>query len=108
MRDSTRKTLKIAGITILAVAAVATVATLFVRDQIVRQQRHLFNPFALKRLAALEHMARQLPSVDHINLLKDYIAWEPRKILRARAQAIVARMEVEALSPGAPIREPAA
>jgi hypothetical protein len=46
--------------------------------------------------------------VDHINLLKDYIAWEPRKILRARAQAIVARMEVEALSPGAPIREPAA
>jgi hypothetical protein len=59
-------------------------------------------------LAALEHMARQLPSVDHINLLKDYIAWEPRKILRTRAQAIVGRMEGEALSPRAPIREPAA
>lgn len=108
MRESTRRTLRIAGITIVTVAAVATVATLFVRDQIVRQQRHLFNPLALRRLAALEHMARQLPSVDHINLLKDYIAWEPRKILRTRAQAIVARMEGEALAPGAPIREPAA
>lgn len=108
MKDNTRRTLKVAGITILTVAAVAAVATLFVRDQIVRQQRHLFNPFALKRLAALEHMARQLPSVDHLNLLKDYIAWEPRKILRTRAQAIVARMEGEALAPEAPIREPAA
>jgi hypothetical protein len=46
--------------------------------------------------------------VDHINLLKDYIAWEPRKILRTRAQGIVARMEGEALAPGSPIREPAA
>jgi len=108
MRESTRRNLKIAGITILTVAAVATVATLFVRDQIVRQQRHLFNPFALKRLAALEHMSSQLPSVDHINLLKDYIAWEPRKILRNRARAIVARMEGEARAPDAPIREPAA
>lgn len=108
MKEGTRRTLKIAGITILTVAAVGTLATLFVRDQIVRQQRHLFAPLALRRLAALEHMARQLPSVDNINLLRDYIGWEPRKILRTRARAIVERMEGEALGPGRPVREPAA
>lgn len=108
MRDSTRRTLKIAGITVVTVAAVGALATLFVRDQIVRQRRHLFAPFALKRLAALEHMARQLPTVDHLNLLRDYIAWEPRKFLRARARAIVERMEGEARTPGSPAREPAA
>jgi hypothetical protein len=37
--------------------------------------------------------------VDHINLLRDYIAWEPRQLLRNRAKTIVERMEVAALEP---------
>jgi hypothetical protein len=35
--------------------------------------------------------------VDHINLLRDYLAWEPRKLLKDRARAIVERMERQAL-----------
>lgn len=80
----------------LAAGLLAAASVLLVRDQMVRQRRNLFDSLSLKRMAALEHMARQEPSVDHITLLKDYISWEPRKILRNRAKAIVARMEQEA------------
>lgn len=97
MDEDRKRLLRVAGIAALGVVAVGTVAALLVRDQISRQRRNLFNPFALRRMAALEHVARQEPSVDHINLLKDYLAWEPRKLLRNRAQAIVERMERQAL-----------
>ncbi|MEX0936200.1 MAG: hypothetical protein WD013_04780, partial [Gemmatimonadota bacterium] len=97
MEEDTRKLLRVAGVTALAVVAVGTIAAFLVRDQISRQRRNLFNPLALRRMAALEHVARQRPSVDHINLLRDYLAWEPRKLLRNRARAIVERMEGEAL-----------
>ena len=40
-------------------------------------------------------MARARASVDTVTLLKDYMAWEPRKLLRDRARAIEARMERE-------------
>jgi hypothetical protein len=92
-----RRTLRIVGLTALVLAAIGALATLFVRDQISRQRRNLFNSFTLRRVAALEHVARQRPTVDHINLLRDYLAWEPRKLLRNRARAIVERMEREAL-----------
>jgi hypothetical protein len=88
---------RIVGLTALILAAIGILATLFVRDQISRQRRNLFNSFTLRRVAALEHVARQKPTVDHINLLRDYLAWEPRKLLRNRARAIVERMEREAL-----------
>lgn len=97
MEEDTKRFLRITGVTAIVVAAAGMVATLLVRDQISRQRRNLFNPIALRRLAALEHVSRQRPSVDHINLLRDYIAWEPRKLLRNRAKAIVVRMEQEAL-----------
>jgi hypothetical protein len=90
------RTLRITGITLLATAAAGTVAALFVRDQINRHQRNLFNPFTFRRLAALEHMAREGATVDNINLLRDFINWEPRKLLRNRARSIVSRMEREA------------
>jgi hypothetical protein len=93
--EDTRRVLRITGITALAVAALGTVAALLVRDQITRQRRNLFNPIALRRLAALAHIAKQAPSVDHINLLRDYIVWEPHRLLRSRARVIVARLEDE-------------
>ncbi len=91
------RALRVTGIALVAVAVAGTMAVLLVRDQIQRQRRNLFNPLAIRRMAALEHMARQEPTVDHINLLRDFIRWEPKKLLRSRAKAIVARMERDAL-----------
>jgi len=97
MGEDTKKILRVTGIVTLAVVVVGTAAAFVIRDQISRQRRNLFNPLALRRMAALEHVARQHPTVDHINLLRDYLAWEPRKLLRDRAAAIVERMERQAL-----------
>jgi hypothetical protein len=96
MTDETKRILRITAITAAAVAVVGTLATVLVRDQISRHRRNLFNPRSLRRMAALEHIARQDASIGDINLLRDYISWEPRKMLRNRARAIVARMEEEA------------
>jgi len=91
-----RQSLKTAGVAMLAVAAAGTVAALLVRDQLDRHQRDLFSPRPFRRLACLAHMARADASVDNITLLRDFVAWEPRKLLRNRAQAILRRMEEEA------------
>jgi hypothetical protein len=88
--------LKVAGITIAAAAAAGAVVALIVRDQMSRHRRNLFSPSALRRLAALGHMAREAATVDNIRLLRDFVAWEPRRLLRERAMAIVRRMELEA------------
>ncbi len=93
MEWETKRWMKVTLATALAVAAASAVATLLVKDQIQRQRRNLFHPQALRRVAALEHVSRQQASVDHLNLLRDYIAWEPRKLLRNRARAILERME---------------
>lgn len=92
--------LKTAGITILAAAAAGALAALIIRDQVTRHQRNLFSPHSLRRLAALGHMGREAASVDHIRLLRDFIAWEPRKLLRDRARSIVSRMEAEVAQAG--------
>lgn len=89
------KKLKAAGITILAAAVAGGIAALIVRDQITRHQRDLFSPRTLRRLAALGHLGREPASVDAIRLLRDFIAWEPKPMLRERARAILGRMERE-------------
>lgn len=89
MKDSVRKT----GIAVLLAAAAGAALALLVRDQLDRHQRDLFSPRALRRLAALGYMAREQPTVDHITLLRDFVAWEPRRMLRERARAILRRME---------------
>jgi gas vesicle protein len=108
MKNDTKRVLRITGITALAAAVAGTVAALLVRDQISRQRRNLFNPHSLRRMAALQHIARQEASIDDINLLRDYISWEPRRMLRNRARAIVARMEDQAREAEAPAGEPVA
>jgi hypothetical protein len=99
--------LKAAGLTILAAALAGGVIALIVRDQIARHRRDLFSPRPLRRLAALGHMRREPASVESIRVLRDFLAWEPRPMLRRRAGAILARMENEVaglrLRPG---REP--
>ncbi|MDG2282944.1 MAG: hypothetical protein P8L45_07460 [Longimicrobiales bacterium] len=86
------RSLKTAGLTVLAAAAAGAIAAMIIRGQITRHQRDLFSPRALKRLAALGHIGREQASVDLIRLLLDFIAWEPKQMLRDRAQAIIDRM----------------
>jgi hypothetical protein len=85
-----------AGLTVLAAAAAGALAAIIIRGQIHRYQRDLFSPRAFKRLAALGHIGKEPASVDLIRLLRDFIAWEPRKMLRERARAILDRMTEEA------------
>ena len=92
MDDRLRKT----SLAMLAAAAAGAVAALVIRDQMVRHSRDLFRPRFLRRLAALGHMARADASVDNINLLKDFVAWESRESLRNRAAVIIGRMEQDA------------
>ena len=78
---------------LLAVAAVGTLGVLLVRDQISRSRRDLFSPHPLRRLAALEYLGGEAASVDTILLLRDFLAWEPRPLLRKRAAAVLVRLE---------------
>ena len=89
-----------AGLTVLAAAAAGALAAWIIRGQITRHQRDLFSSRAFKRLAALGHINREPASVDLIHLLRDFIAWEPRKMLRDRAQGIMDRMLEEASQAG--------
>lgn len=86
---------KVAVVTVLAAAAAGALAVLIVRGQIRRHRRELFSPRPFRRLAALGHMGREPASVDAIRLLRDFIAWEPRKMLRERAESIMDRMTDE-------------
>lgn len=89
----TKRVLKTAGFTVLAVAALATLGALLVRDQISRHQRDLFSPHPLRRLAALSYLGGRTASVDLVLLLRDFIASETRPLIRKRASAILVRME---------------
>ncbi len=93
---------KIAGVTILAAAAAGAVAAWIVRDQVSKRGRDLFSPHVLRRLAALAHIDRLAGSVDLVTLLRDFIAWEERSLLRNRARSILDRMadELEAVEGG--------
>ena len=96
-----KRTLKTAGIALAAVAAAAAIAALVVRDQLDRHQRNLFSPYPLRRLACLGHLAGAEASVSNITLLRDFVAWEPKKLLRNRARVILQRMEGQARDEGA-------
>lgn len=89
----TKGVLRTTGFTVLAVAAAAALGALLVRDQISRHQRDLFSPHPLRRLAALGFLGSRPASVDLILLLRDFIAWEPRSLLRRRATVTLQRME---------------
>lgn len=88
-----RSTWRTVGLVVLAVGAVAAVGTLLVRDQMSRHRRDLFSPHPLRRLAALGYLAGHEATVDVVQLLRDFLAWEPRPLLRRRAALIIERME---------------
>jgi len=84
------------GITVLAAAAAGAALALIIKSQMTRHRRDLFSPNTLQRLAALGYMGGEPPTVDNIMLLRDFISWEPRRLLRKRAEALLSRMESEA------------
>jgi hypothetical protein len=89
----TKRVLRTTGFTVLAVAAAAALGALLVRDQISRHQRDLFSPHPLRRLAALGYIGGRTASVDLVLLLRDFIAWEPRPLIRKRAVTVLERMQ---------------
>lgn len=62
------------------------------RSGLGRFREDLFHPRALRRMAALRHLA-QRAEPDHLGLLRDYLAWEQRPALRRRATGLVQRLE---------------
>jgi len=81
------------GLGVLFGAAVLGVVGVYLaRDQMARHQRELFSPQPLRRLAALGYLKGQ-PAVDNVLLLRDYLAWEQRPLLRKRAAGILSAME---------------
>ncbi|MEX0912146.1 MAG: hypothetical protein WD737_04605 [Gemmatimonadota bacterium] len=85
--------MRTAGVSLLVVVAGAVLGALLVRDQISRHRRDLFSPHPLRRLAALGYLGSAPASVDLVLLLRDFIAWETRPLLKKRATAILGRME---------------
>jgi hypothetical protein len=55
-------------------------------------RRNLFSRHALRRVAALGYL-RARPSVNTAQLLREYVAWEPRSILRERGVRMLKRLE---------------
>jgi hypothetical protein len=96
------RVLQVAGVVILAVGVAAGLAALVVRDQMARHRRELFSPHPLRRLAALGYLGRREATVDAVRLLRDYIRWETRPILRRRAAQILERMSNQLATAPAP------
>jgi hypothetical protein len=85
--------LRTTGLVILTLGAAVALGTLVVRDQFTRHRRGLFSSRALQRFAALGYIAGMGASVELVQLLRDFVAWESRTLLRNRARQILERME---------------
>jgi hypothetical protein len=55
-------------------------------------RRNLFSKHALRRVAALGYL-RARPTVNTAQLLREYIAWEPRQVLRQRGARMLKQLE---------------
>jgi hypothetical protein len=55
-------------------------------------RRNLFSRHTLRRVAALGYL-RARPSVGTAQLLREYVAWEPRPMLRQRGARMLKRLE---------------
>lgn len=85
---------KVVGIALLGAGTLAALGAWLARDQMDRHKRDLFSPHPLRRLAALGYL-RSHPDVDNVLLLRDFLAWEERPLLRKRAASVLESMEEE-------------
>ena len=83
------------GLFLLGVGAVGALGALILRDQVLRNRRDLFSSNPVRRLAALRHLNGEPATVDAVTVLRDFSAWEPRRLLRNQAAAVLERMESE-------------
>lgn len=60
--------------------------------QLQRSRRDLFSRSPVRRLAALGYLGGH-PGVETARLLKDYVKWEARPVLRQRGQQLLRRVE---------------
>jgi len=90
--DRAWRIVRIAGMALLGAGAAAALAAWLARDQMVRHRNDLFSPHPLRRLAALGYLKAH-PDVDNVLLLRDFLAWEERPLLRRRASGILESME---------------
>jgi hypothetical protein len=65
---------------------------------IQRHRADLFSPRPLRRLSALAGLAAA-PTITNVRLLRDYLAWERRPLLRRRASVLLQRMEAALVDP---------
>lgn len=72
----------------------AALGTVLSQRSMGRYRSDLFSPHPLRRLSALGYLNGH-PSVDSVQLLHDYVAWERRGFLRRRAERIMRRMETK-------------
>lgn len=92
-----KKTVRTAALIVVAAAVAGSLAVVIVRSQVSRHKRDLFSPRPFRRLAALGHINREPASVDLIRLLRDFVEWEPQRMLRDRARAITDQMMADIL-----------
>ncbi|MEO8620606.1 MAG: hypothetical protein ABI625_06050 [bacterium] len=86
---STAKASRLAGIGFVGGFAVGAVLW---AAQVQRSRRDLFSRSPIRRLAALGYLGGR-PGVETARLLKDYVKWESRPVLRNRGQRLLRRME---------------
>lgn len=94
-----RKPLRIMGLVLLTVGAAVALGVVVVHDQIARHRRELFSSRPLRRMAALSYLAGRDATVEAVQLLRDFVAWEPKPIIRRRAIRILNRMESRLAQP---------
>lgn len=85
--------IRIAGLVLFTLGAAVALGTLVVRDQISRHRRELFSSHPLRRMAALSYLAGREATVEAVQLLRDFVAWEPKPLIRRRARRVLERME---------------
>lgn len=91
------------GMLFFGAAAVGMATGWVLAGRHIRKHRTaLFSPRPLRRLSAQAALATE-PSIANVRLLRDYLAWEPRSLLRRRAHGLLTRMEA-ALHDPQPVR----
>ncbi len=83
---------QVAGLIATGFLGGLAVGVLFWSRQQHRHRRDLFSKHSLRRLAALGYLSGT-PSVDTARLLRDYVQWEPRSVLRRRGRAVLRQVE---------------
>jgi hypothetical protein len=80
---------QLAALGFLGGAACGALAWSYLQRQ---YRRDLFSRHPLRRFAALSYL-RTRPSLGTVRLLREYVAWEPKPILRERGVTLMRHVE---------------